>query len=184
MLIAPLFSAGVVLLAADVSAGVDSNQTRLDGAAYKCIDENAARVELYEPKLNDAVAFVVDSLCVQEVTAATRYRVSTEQLRQRRKALVDYQDDPDKTKAENLREREKAAQERLAVEKATIDADTGELRLDEPPATSGESMLAAASEIVFSGTFLAAAGSPEFRAHAARAVLAARAARLGSQTSK
>jgi hypothetical protein len=183
MLFAAAISASASLMAAGIPAVADEGFVRVHAAAEACVTQNAAKVESSDSSLRDAVQFLVADLCVQEIALVVSYKANLDLLNVLKRSSTRYQYDSSSSRLENARAREAFAKRRKAIEEAYIDSMTGEIKMDEA-AAEAPFQEGGLHEVVVTASRTEISPPNDIRALAARAILNARAARLGSQPSK
>lgn len=156
---------------------------RVHAVAEACITQNAAKVESSDASLTDAVQFLVADLCVREIASVVSYKANFDLLNVLKRSSTRYQYDPSSSRLENARAREAFAKRRKAIEEAYVDPTTGEIKIDEA-AAAAPFQEGGLHEVVVTASRTEISPPNDIRALAARAILNARAARLGSQPSK
>lgn len=162
---------GLLAPTAAVSAPDDPGAV-LRAAAEQCLHANAPRVTAATQTLTEAVSFLVEDLCVQQISRASQYQVSV-------KTLATLQANPPKprftTSADHptlgsYEQQQNADAERQAVlvKELKVDPETGELVT--PPGFDSTVALRATTGWIFEVVFAQA----EFKAVAAESVLAAK----------
>jgi hypothetical protein len=74
-----LLAAAMLIMTAS-GAAADSALLRLKDKIEACVSTNAAGVEKSEPSLSEAVSFLLNDLCIEQVSAFERYRTNAAYL--------------------------------------------------------------------------------------------------------
>jgi hypothetical protein len=169
----------VALSAASPATAADEASLRLDAKAEACIRENAASVERSEQSLSGAASFLLDYICVNQISISERYRAN-------KLLLYSMQHRGDETSGWTLlspgvgmTDAQKAIQadidiQRAAYKDASVDPDTGEIVF----ANSAKSSKGFYSAVLIADQNEGVVDSVRFRAFAGQAILEARQSRL------